>query len=282
MEIIIRGIPNDYSYKHKYLEKYSDSINVIALGNSHVFYGIDPQYFKENTFNAAHVSQSLNYDYSILQKYKDNWHSLKCVIIPIDYFSLYTTLKSGTESWRVKNYSIYYGIYRSKKLEDNFEIFNGKLSTKLSRIYDFIRQKPSITCDSLGWGTAYQYSGAKDLSTSGMEAALRHKRDNDYEKYFIENMETLKSIISFAKDKNIRVVFITYPAYKTYREYLDPNQLNTSINAITQLTLNNSNTYYYNLLDNEAFDKTDFFDADHLNENGTKKISLMVDSLIKT
>ncbi|MDR2410253.1 MAG: hypothetical protein LBE13_19380 [Bacteroidales bacterium] len=68
LEILLRNIPNDYSYKKKYLDTQFCNIETLILGNSHSFYGIDPVYFSTNTFNAAHVSQSLDYDYEILKQ----------------------------------------------------------------------------------------------------------------------------------------------------------------------------------------------------------------------
>ncbi len=280
MEVAIRRIPNDYSYKNEYLNKHSNAIEVIVLGSSHVFYGIDPKYFKENTFNASFVSQALSYDYAILEKYQNNWRNLKCIVVPVDYFSLYLTLEDGPEEWRVKNYNIYFGIYNRIRVEDNFEILGGTLYSKLSRIYHSIKHESVVTCDSLGWGTVYHSADSKDLNGTGKVAALRHGRSKDYEKFFMKNVQTLNKIISFAKEKKVKLIFVTCPAYKSYTKNLEPDQLNTTIDFMNQLVTGNRNIYYYNLLNNQSFIGEDFYDADHLNEKGAKKLSLMVDSLI--
>ena len=54
-EYSIRQIPNDYSYKNQWMETNSKSINILCLGPSSVYYGINPQYFDKKAFNGSHV-----------------------------------------------------------------------------------------------------------------------------------------------------------------------------------------------------------------------------------
>ena len=126
MEVFLREIPNDYSYKKNYLDTHSNELETIFLGSSHAYYAINPEYIHFNSFNAAYVSQSIDYDLEILKKYENRTAKLKFIVIPIDYFSLYNRLETGVESWRIKNYNIYYGFNRSYYFKDNFEILNGK------------------------------------------------------------------------------------------------------------------------------------------------------------
>jgi hypothetical protein len=39
---------------------------------------------------------------------------------------------------------------------------------------------------------------------------------------------------------------------------------------------------YYNFLNDPSFQAEDFYDADHLDEKGAKKFTLLLDSVIKT
>src|SRR5271157_1481724 len=83
MEILLRNIPNDYTYKKGYLDERSDNIEVLFLGSSHAFFDINPVYIKSNSFNASYVSQPLDYDYEILKKYDGHWSRLRTIVIPI-------------------------------------------------------------------------------------------------------------------------------------------------------------------------------------------------------
>ena len=87
MEYFLRQVPNDYIYKSNYLDEHSNEIEVLILGGSHSYFGINPDYFTAKTFNAGNVSQPLNIDFKLLEKYQNNFKSLKIIIIPMSYRS---------------------------------------------------------------------------------------------------------------------------------------------------------------------------------------------------
>jgi len=281
LEVLVRHIPNDYLYKKNYLDKHSKQIQILFLGSSHAFYGINPQYIKANSFNAAYVSQTPEYDLAILKKYNHKWDSLKYIVIPIDYFSLTSNLQNSEESWRVKNYKIYYGISLNYSISDNFEIFNTRLDVNIGRALAYYRKKIyALTCSNLGWGTNYKSEKAKDLISTGILAAQRHTAVNN--QYFKQGVENLDSIIKFAQNNSIKIIIYTSPAYKSYIQNLSAAQLQQTINAIHSAASANNNVTYFNLLTDTSFVAKDFFDADHLNELGAQKLTLKLDSLIHT
>ena len=281
-EIFLRIIPNEYSIKRKYLDSNSNKIKVLFLGSSHVYYGINPEYMSIESFNAAHVSQSLNYDFAILEKYRSNWKELKYLILPIDYFSLFTTLENGIEKWRVKNYSTYYDIRNGGDYWVNFEIFNGPLPGNISRAFTYIfNQNSGLNCNKWGFGNTYNSKVKNDLIATGKTAARRHTVDNLNTVTFSKNIEDLHSIINFSQKNKIKLIFITCPAYYTYRDNLNQKQLLLTLKVIRQLASENSNTAYYNFLSDTSFVDTDFYDADHLNEIGAKKFTFKIEEIIK-
>jgi hypothetical protein len=281
LEVFLRNIPNDYSYKNDYLDLKSNEIEVLFLGSSHVYFGINPEYSKFKSFNASHISQSLNFDLAILEKYKNKWSSLKCIVIPVDYFSMYKTLTNGIEKWRVKNYSIYYNIHKESYYKCNFEIFNNSLKMNWERLKSsYCNNSTDITCNKWGWGTIYNSKNSKDLIKTGMAAAKRHTVKSNADLCFEDNVKTLNSLVEFAKKNKIKIIFYTSPAYKTYVDNLEQKQLKRTIDLVSQKTSKNLNTVYYNLLNDKSFIAEDFYDADHLNEKGAKKLTFIMDSLI--
>ena len=276
----LHKIPNVYSYKRSYLDKNSDRIDVLFLGNSHIYYGIDPHYTNFRTFNASFVSQSLNFDQAILNKYSNNWSHLKCIVIPVDYFSLFSSLDNSEESWRIKNYSIYFGINSfNKNIWDRTELLTNNFKTNLVRIYsNYIKKDSNISCNELGWGTSYNSKEKNDLNATGKAAAIRHTSSDAG--LFKKNISILNDIIDFANARHVKVLFLTSPAYTTYAENLNNNQLMHTINSVVELDKKNENVMYFNLLRDKRFEEKDFYDADHLNEIGTKKFTVIVDSLL--
>ncbi|MDR6760954.1 hypothetical protein J2Y38_001152 [Flavobacterium sp. 2755] len=284
IENIVRSVPNDYSIKKEYLDKNSDKIEVLILGSSHTYFGIDPEYLKLKSYNSAYISQSVDYDFEILKKYKTRFKQLKFIVIPIDYFSLYSRLEEGTEKWRIKNYNIYYNINSSGpfKLSNHFELLNGKVSDNIMRanLYYKEHKNDNITCNKLGWGTTYKSEKSLNLAETGKTAAKRHTINIHNNIYYEENIRTIKSIIQLAGEINTKVIFITSPAYKTYTANLEHNQLNNTISFMNKIAKDNRNVMYYNLLNDKSFIDKDFYDADHLNEIGAKKLSLKIDRII--
>ncbi|MBX2932095.1 MAG: DUF1574 family protein [Chitinophagaceae bacterium] len=281
IEISLRNIPNDYSYKKKYLDKHAAEIETLIFGSSHSFRGINPAFFSGKAFNASHVSQSLNYDYEIFKKYQDKFEKLKTIVLLISYSSLYGKLETGVESWRVKNYVIYYGINTPKSITDYSEFLSNKLNINKKRLVAYYKlHESNITCTTLGWGGMGRKSGnEKDLIETGKTAAKRHTKNIHSEKYqtiFNNNVSILHSIIKWSQARNIKILFFTPPAFHTYREHINIEQLNTTIETINTIVSNNNNCMYINFFDDPNFIAKDFYDADHLSETGAEKLSKLI------
>jgi len=287
MEYLLQHIPKDYIYKKNYLDKHSGEIQILILGASDAYYGINPDYFSQNTFNACHVSQSLDLDYEIFKKYQNNFTDLKVIIISVSYSTLWGQLKGSPESWRLKNYALYYGI-NTKSLGDYSELLNVKLRMNFQRLYDYyFKKKNEIHWSELGWGTAYKSENTGDLDESGKERALSHYIDDIHSKektkIFKENMEILNSFAEFCNRKNGELILLTIPTYHTYSENLNKEQLNTMVNTLNDFVEKHNNCRYINWLENPDFAAKDFYDANHLDEAGadklSKKLVLYIDSL---
>lgn len=288
LEILLRQVPNNHTFKKEYLDKNASKIETLILGSSHTFYGLNPEHFTSNTFNASHISQSLYFDKEILNKYKSQFTNLKTIILPISYLSLYGELRGSFESWRVKNYEKYYGINSSKSFLDQY--YSEALSTNLEKNIRLLKLhytpgKSTVSCSDLGWGTNYNSKKAKDLVKTGIFSAKRHTLKNinskEYKKIFKENTSYLKSIIQWCKDNDVKIMLLTTPTYETYHQNLNDEQLNNTIRKTEEICSDYSNCIYLNYLTDKTFVKTDFFDADHLSEIGAKKLSVLIDLKIK-
>lgn len=284
MEILLRKIPNDYLYKKEYLDKYSNEIETLILGSSHSFYGLNPDFFSSSTFNAAHISQSLNYDYEIFKKYQDNLHNLKTLILPISYFTLYGKLENGSESWRVKNYVIYYGMNVANSFVDYAEVLSNQPKVNRKKLYGYYiksNHDQYISCSELGWGTPIQ---SKDLVETGKAAAERHTKadiTSDFNNnIFNNNQQILNTIIKWCKKQNIKVMLLTLPAYTTYRQNINLEQYGITIKTANKIASQYDNCIYVNLFDDTNFVAKDFRDADHLSEIGAEKLSKLIDKKI--
>lgn len=277
LEISIRKIPNDYQLKKTYLDKNAAEINTLILGSSHTFYGLNPECFSKKTFNAAYVSQSLDLDYEILKKYDTKLKNLKTVIIPISYFSLFETLETDIEKWRIKNYVIYYGFENKYHFTDNFESLNSHIKQNVKKVIKHYAFNQSfITASNLGWGTNFNSKNKKEFT--GEFTAKKHTAKNF--NLFQKNLKSLQNIITLCKKHKATVLIITTPTHESYYQNLNKNQLEKTTQAIYKLAKKNPNCNYLNLLKSEQFTNNDFYDADHLNEIGAKKLSIYLNRKI--
>ncbi|MCK5760690.1 MAG: hypothetical protein KAH33_05315, partial [Candidatus Delongbacteria bacterium] len=278
LEVYLRNKLNDYSYKNEYLTNNAKDVETLIFGSSHSFYGIDPQYFSMNTFNAAHVAQSLKWDYFIFDKFKDKMTNLKHVIIPISYFSLFYELEGGDADWRIKDYKIYYDAEEPSFKYDS-EVLNRKLVPLLLKFYkSFTGEDKGIYCTKLGFG---QRSVLKDvdMELSGITAAKIHTVEN-YDS-FDGNLEILEKFLSDCKERDIKVLLIIPPAWETYKEHLNVIQMKKTVDACFDLSGKFENVTFLSLFDDRRFGIDDFANADHLNDKGAEKISRILNKLIE-
>jgi hypothetical protein len=170
-------------------------------------------------------------------------------------------------------------MFSSNKIADYMELFSNKLKINLKRINNYyIKGQSNIFCSNLGWGTGYSSKIKIDIDEAGKISAKRHTKSDN--KYVAENLGVLNKIVEFAKNKGIKVLLFTPPAYKSYVDNLDSTQLNTTINAIISIDKEFDNVTYYNFIWDTTFVESDFYDADHLNEIGASKLTKKINSLI--
>lgn len=279
-EIKLQSIPNDYSYKNNYLLKNADNIEVLFLGNSHSYYGINPTLITKKSFNASHVSQSLAYDYEILRKFNPNWKNLKIIAIPISYFSLHFNVEGGKEAWREKNYAIYYNIHRTKKWANYLEITANSVKTNYTILEDnLLKDKNLLKTSPLGWKLNDPILYHKDIHKNAIRSAKRHTYN--IPKNLRQNIKILEQFITFAKNNECKIYLYSAPVTQKYFKLLSDKQLNQTNSEMEKL-VDNKTIFYKNFLSDSRFIETDFYDADHLNPKGAVKFSKIINHEINS
>ncbi|WP_300490916.1 hypothetical protein [Flavobacterium sp.] len=275
------AIPNDYKYKKACLDANASRITTLILGSSHAYFGLNPEYFDSETYNAAHTSQTIYYDYAIYKKYEKQLTQLKTVIFPISSFTFYFDIKKEKQQPFLKNYSLYYDFDKTSFLR-YFEITNNRSPLDLKKITALLSSTDSGTlCSTSGWGYINKWGKTPTdhllfLKNSGKIAAKKHTRDicsKPVQELYTYNLSLLEMLITDCKRHNITILFFTPPAFQTYRDNLDKKQLQHTIKTIENLVAKHEHCRYINLLDDPRFTANDFYDTDHLNASGAKKLS---------
>lgn len=284
-EISLRQLDNPYKFKKAYLDKHAQELETLVLGSSHAYYDINPKYIDQIAFNAGAVSQSLDLDLAILKRYEHKFNDLKHIVLPVSYFTFYGELSKSPEKWRMKDYVLYLDLNVPSSLRDHFEILNVKPKNNLKKLIRYYSGENVIHYSKTGWGNNYKGIGLYTLEKTGEEAALRHSEQNlnseDSESKFKNGVAQLRSIVEWANKRNVKVLLFMPPAYHSYTSHLNGQQLEQVTAQLNSISNEFSNCEYINLLNNKNFIAEDYYDADHLNHKGAKKITLLINSLLR-
>lgn len=286
LEYSIRALDNTYKLKKEYLDKHAKDVEVLILGSSHAYYNLNPEYIDQVTFNAGAVSQSFDIDLAILTSYEQNFNRLNTILLPVSYFSFYGTLKDSPEKWRMKDYILYYDLDIPSAFKDHFEILSVKPKNNIKRVYASLKNKQTkLNCSPLGWGNNYLVHSSMSLESTGLEASNRHTQDHVFSEEsklkFNQAFQDLKGIVEWSKKHNVNLVLFIPPGYETYTSNLNEDQLNQVVKTLDGFSKEYATCQYFDFLTNKSFTKEDFYDADHLNHQGAKKLSKRLNSILK-
>lgn len=292
MEVLYRQIPNDYKYKAEYLNKHAGEIETLLLGNSHNFYGLDPNYFqKYNTFNAAYTVQRNYMDLKILEKYADDLSGLKSIVMPIMPMEMFFKRIEDAPFFynpSIHKYRIYYELDIPWTYGDYFEV-NSKIFLLRNMVNTlknhYVYGKSPVLSSELGWGTNYYWENGRDLLETGRETARQHEQisfaEYEQDKGLEYNEQILEAIIKIAAEKDVLVYFYSPPIYQTYRDLIDPERVDLATKALQRLDSAHLNCVYESYYADKSFVAQDFFDSDHLSNLGAIKLSKRIDARIR-
>jgi hypothetical protein len=275
LEVCIRNIPNDYSYKNQYMSSHAASIETLILGNSHTYLGVNPEFIDSKSFNLAHVGETLEYDVKLFDNFKENLSNLKILVIPISYLSMFDSdLKNGR-----KNYNLYYELNETDFIVDNLEVLNKNWIDiiKDSYTYYYLNEpSPYLESNRLGW---YDKKNAKEINYARMEVVAKQDERAHFHKLKF-NLDVLEKLIYTNEIMGVKVVIVSTPLHWVYRSFLKDDQLNLALSSVNKLATDHKNVSYYNFMDSELFDEADFKDGDHLNAFGAEKFTLILNDII--
>ncbi|MCH6201725.1 hypothetical protein MMU07_19245 [Aquiflexum sp. LQ15W] len=274
LEMALRQIPNSYVYKKNYLDTHAEELETLILGSSHAYYNLDPIYWKEKAFNAANPAQSLQYDLKILDRYIEKMPSLNKVVIPIGYPTLFFDLGHTPESWRLTHYYRDFGFQISS---DHFKFHYFILSKMLKwNLEDFnlhfIKKGNVLKISDLGWGTDYQNSPERDIEKTAKLSIFWHTTPNS--EFFEPNKNYLEEITKICYKKEVELILLIPPIHKSYFERRNEEQVKKTKEFLQYLQIKYPNCILMDFSGDISFLESDFYDSDHLNKEGAKKLSL--------
>ena len=279
-EYFLRNMPSQYRQKRDQLIENSDSIQVLILGSSHAQDGVDPETFSLYAHNMAFGSQSIYFDKKITEKYLPQLPKLKYVLLTFDYNSLFFDHEPSRDFF----YYYYYGIpYR------NHNFWRESL-LQYSTVYpprqalSIIVQNKFVSPVRLKKG--YPEFRSSDINPEDVTSPVLNKMRADMFNRTAENIEIrddvlldLESLIAYLIDKDIVPILVTYPAYTTFRDFLNKEIVENN-NQIADYLQQKYPILYLNYFEDNDFSVADYFNCDHLSSLGAVKLSKKIDAEI--
>lgn len=273
-EVYIRTRPNPSKAKHTFLTAHSRKVDILVLGSSHTYYGVNPELLSPNAYNAAQVSQTYRYDWWILTAYP--FDSLRTVILPLSDFSLYESLEDGKEWYLASRYRLYMncdvhsllGVYA-------WEITSFRTYLeKLKQLW----QPPRMKWSNRGQGLEYSLA----LRAENWENASQRAAVNRYD--HLENRPSapyLERIARHCQAEGIRLLLVSTPLRPAYRAAVSPAQEQDMLATGKALQQQYPETVcYLDFRADESFTADDFYDSDHLSLEGSHRFSRLLKAYI--
>lgn len=283
LEILALQLPVTYKIVSEYLESNSSKIEFIALGSSQVKGGINPSLLQLRAITLASASQHHKEDFLILQGVIDRLPKLKYVLFEVSYMHLELPYHSQNY-WKNNIYLNYYGINTFERQT----YFNDKLiylsnpryfSSKLKDYYFYKGSENQEQLNEFGFNINNYYGSFHKLKYDTSEINNKYFKIYTHENLdiFKTNTTFLFQMLDYMKAKDLKVIISTIPLYKTYLKKRNPQIVHRRDSILSVIVKKYNNVV---LLDKETdtvqFSVRDFLNENHLNPDGAKKFTALV------
>ncbi len=277
-------------------------IKSVILGSSYAYQGF-PQELLENSVNLSLFSGDFTLSYSLIKKITEIT-STRNFIICIGLYDVFFEFSMGEATtfpvsrYFCKSHNIEYN-FRSKVEKPKSETDNHSLLGPLDLLVQQICKKNhphyfndeelsrlnSLLLDEAIVQESVDFINARnnstDFSYSSVDILKRVKAlaKNCQRKHSFENnKKILSSLLSLIDKTNSNLHFIVMPFTHFYVENFDETLKNETLAYIKSI-VNDNNVFMTDLSTHKAFTPEDFYDSDHLNFNGAKKLCNLVKEL---
>ena len=289
IETGLSKIDTHYITKLYYLESQKDSVQILSLGSSNAYFGINPEKFSCKGFNFAINAQSMYYDLKIFELYTTQLPKLKLVILPAIFYTTGTNILETSQDWRIFFYKQYLGLPLEDKKGRYFQNLKRSLDSrnysKIALFGDTVGSHVNngftghldYTPNLDGWYDSTQVPKLDSKRNYGLEAANAH--NSSFQESNIQlNLSYWQQLIDILKKRNVQVIIIRLPEHESYYKNLDSKKQDSFTEALKSFSSKNG-IPFADYSRNKSFTMDDFTSLpDHLNPQGADKFSALLDS----
>lgn len=240
----------NYSFENLLIRDFE----MLILGNSRLYRGLNPDLFSAKTYNFAHDNETYNQIFYKLKYLYDNEKEIEFLILGVDYFQF--EIFSDTRNFAYGPYlgEDYLNDYPSKfyRIENYLSLLKPKRFLHL-----FTTKEVSFLKDN----GQYIRDGIAKKNNSGTRSTERK----------IIQIKYFEKILKFSKKNNIKVFLIMPPTRFEELKLYKPNEINEFDEFLKKYE--NENVVFLDFSTDNAFDLDDFTDLTHLNEAAANRFS---------
>lgn len=256
------------------------NIEICNFGSSH---GANDFYYDNiqneyTCFNFALPSQTLSYDYRILECYKDHISKDALIFITVSYMSLYGIDETLYDDFYSKNKRYYH--FLPKEYIKEYDFKTNVFEIYLPVLVQYDKLVPSLMGDDDTLNDLERTANEIDMDRYVTEAYKRHlitnKIDNQGKRIVNgEFVESLCEMIDLCREIDAKPVLITTPYLREYTDIIEetsPTFFEEFYGLVNDIVKEKNVPYYDYAFDSRFMDDYSLFkDADHLNKEGALK-----------
>lgn len=285
IEVALLFRPNIYAYKRQYMDEHLKDIKVLLLGSSHIEEAVKPELVGKGVFNLAISARIKDYDVALADIYVPKMDSLEAIVMPIDYTNFFferqheNPLTKSIPEDLSGTCRCMHTKYMGTRI-DPFWYFSEILNSKLNYMSRFWNKRQKLQeCDSLGYVRLDINERLADWDLRSIPAVIDTTKAIDQASYD-EMLQQYEQLAQVTKKRQVRLVLVATPVYKTYQESIHPIVLNDIHVFVQKLQKSYPHVEYYENLFDDRFTADDFQDASHLTEAGAIKYSKILSDII--
>lgn len=256
----VSGPSTKMQIEQSFKDVLEDEYDMIILGNSRIYRGINPDMFCIKTYNFSHDNDTYNQMYYKLLYLEKEEKLPKVVLLGTDYFQF--SFISDT-----RNY-VYKSLFDKRYINDYSFDFNEYMNNRMTVLQENLLLRWKSLFEQENVNRPYlKGNGQFILPGTGSERKPLNRESVmlDIQKEYFEK------IVDYCRDKNIKVIVVMPPLkekeLKLYKK-ADLKEFNQYISKSI-----GDDGIYLNFTSDDRFNINDFRDRTHLSKEGADKFS---------
>lgn len=265
-----RGPATETQIRNSFLNAKNSNYDLLVLGNSRTYRGINPDVFTIPSYNFSHDADSFNQIYHKLIWLKNNGKKFKYLLLGVDYFQF-----NSLSDTRNYIYSVFLG---SEYLKDfpNSNLVN--LFFSRTNILDFSRMKYLQNAFRKEQNSTFQRKNGQYITP--VKATKNDKHDFISIKRLPIQEQYFDMIFDYCTKQDIEIFLCILPARENFLKRYQESEIQ-EFNKFIFAHINNK-IHFLDYSHQSGWNLEDYQDLIHLNEMGANKFSKQLnDTLIK-